>query len=768
LGAFLALGVTACDNDTGPVPGVESVEVSPSQVTINVGESVQLTAQVSTTGDASSDVNWSSSNPSVASVSGNGTVTGASEGTATVTATSTEDASKNATAAVTVVRPEPAQVSITGYKAVQEDDVDEQPITSPSRLGTECGQACGNDDSYVILQVDAQVDPGSKELQSVELLVGGNVVDSRTVTSSSNAAAATALNYTLSVNTLRAFDPQGYEGHVITPDVPNGSHEVAVRATFTDGSTKETSGPTVETENEQRLFWSLQAEPNTIADDDGDRWWGGTPATFSLTIVDFYGLGVAEVDVHDDEGTGDLGNGPGATVTLDSEPFQVTLDPADHTDNWFFNPEIPDRGAASPAIFADNGDAWDSFFSSPGINASIFARYPFIAIPQGSMEEVAFDNGPEIAMDYCGPSLDSNDIEVVLADGSIVSIVDQFFSAGDFRPDRAGISDCGAESFIADQATAYPEWQIDVTDTGSGDVHADVAVIADLDERTNTGYVADITMLEDPLGNAATITDAGGTDDFGVDRTPLDIVDVVPDAHLILNPDDDNGDGNAQDLTFTGTDPMLADGNPGSGYGTTTTAATHDDGTTATPAVSPDASGTNEIETSGLKDGRWTVLATHLDLATLANDVETAYDVTIDGTNPTTGVTDPPPTGVVTSNNTATFNFGGEAADEFGLSEVRVEIREEQGGGNVAGDCDIADPLVNSGGLGNANDDVFDVTADADGFSVSVTFDNPGGATDQDVCFFIVAEDAALDRNGDPEPNVNDTEFANTLIEWNQ
>lgn len=791
LGAFVALGVTACDSDTGPVPGVESVEVSPSQVTINVGESVQLSAQVSTTGGASSDVNWASSNPSVASVSGDGTVTGASEGTATVTATSVEDGSKQASSVVTVVTPEPAQVSITGYKAVQEDDDDDQPITSPSRLGTECGSACGGDPDYVILQVDTEVDPGAKELQSVELLVGGTVVDSRTITSSSNVAAATALNYTLQVNTLRSFDPEGYVGNVITPTVPNGNHDVAVRATFTDGTTKETSGPTVETENEQRLIWNFLGQPNTVADDDGDRWFGGGPATFSLTIVDFYGLGVSELDIADGSGVWDFGAGAGAAVTLTSEPFQVTLDPADNAgldafNDAFLDLTVPDRGAASPAIFTDDGDAWDAVFSSPAIPAEVLGRHPFVGIPPNSMATFTFADGPDAAMDYCGPAAETDDVVVMLADGTLATIVDQFFSAGDFLPDRAAVTDCGAEEFIADMSTAYSDWTIDVTDTGSGDVTSDVGPVSDLGERTNSGYEGELNALVDVLGNAGTITDVGPTDDFGVDRTPMDITGVAPStAGFILNPDDDNADGEDQDLIFTATDPALADGNPGSGYGVTTVSATHPaSGGTATPdvcsgsagdcstdrAADGGASGTSEIDSDDLAavaEGEWDVVATHEDLATLVNTVQTTYNVIIDATDPTTNVTDPPPTSVTTSNNTATFNFAGDAMDNVQLSEVRVEIREELGGGNVAGACDIADPLVSSA-TDNASQDVFDVTASADDFTVTVTFDNPGGATDQDVCFFIVAEDAALDQNGNPEPNVNNTEFANTLINWNQ
>lgn len=88
---------------TTVAPGITSVTVSPSAVTVTPGQQAKLSATVVTTGFASQDVVWASSNENV-TVSQNGTVTvqeGAT-GTASITATSAVDSTKVGTATVTV------------------------------------------------------------------------------------------------------------------------------------------------------------------------------------------------------------------------------------------------------------------------------------------------------------------------------------------------------------------------------------------------------------------------------------------------------------------------------------------------------------------------------------------------------------------------------------------------------------------------------------------------------------------------------------------
>lgn len=84
-------------------PGVTSVTVNPSALSLAKGQSAQLTANVVTTNFAPQSVSWLSNNEKV-TVDSSGKITVAKDatGTATITATSTFDNSKKGTATVTI------------------------------------------------------------------------------------------------------------------------------------------------------------------------------------------------------------------------------------------------------------------------------------------------------------------------------------------------------------------------------------------------------------------------------------------------------------------------------------------------------------------------------------------------------------------------------------------------------------------------------------------------------------------------------------------
>ena len=92
---------------------VATVTVTPASATVNEGQTLQLTA---TPKDANGNsltgrvVTWSSNNTTVATVNGNGLVTGRAAGTATITATSE---GQSGTAAITVVHVPVASVTVT-------------------------------------------------------------------------------------------------------------------------------------------------------------------------------------------------------------------------------------------------------------------------------------------------------------------------------------------------------------------------------------------------------------------------------------------------------------------------------------------------------------------------------------------------------------------------------------------------------------------------------------------------------------------------------
>ncbi len=105
--AMLAFGIlAACNGATTPPPTtVTGVTVTPDEATIEVGDTVTLSATVSPAG-VSQAVSWSSDTPAVATVDDDGLVTGVSEGSAVVTATSDADSTRSASATIAVTEDE--------------------------------------------------------------------------------------------------------------------------------------------------------------------------------------------------------------------------------------------------------------------------------------------------------------------------------------------------------------------------------------------------------------------------------------------------------------------------------------------------------------------------------------------------------------------------------------------------------------------------------------------------------------------------------------
>jgi uncharacterized protein YjdB len=109
---LMLVGLASCDDDdpTGPPLPVASVEVSPSERNLVMGETLRLTA---TPKDASGRplggraVTWTSDKEGVAMVSATGTVRGIAPGTANVSATSE---GKRGSARITVIVTSAAMV----------------------------------------------------------------------------------------------------------------------------------------------------------------------------------------------------------------------------------------------------------------------------------------------------------------------------------------------------------------------------------------------------------------------------------------------------------------------------------------------------------------------------------------------------------------------------------------------------------------------------------------------------------------------------------
>ncbi len=91
----------ASGGSSGDTDKLEELLINPSEFELQAGDSTKLTVSAIPS-TASAAVTWTSSNPSVATVSEDGTVTAHKAGTATITATSTVNSAITATATVTV------------------------------------------------------------------------------------------------------------------------------------------------------------------------------------------------------------------------------------------------------------------------------------------------------------------------------------------------------------------------------------------------------------------------------------------------------------------------------------------------------------------------------------------------------------------------------------------------------------------------------------------------------------------------------------------
>ena len=110
---FILTSLVSCGPTEPPVIQVTSVSVNPVSAILDIGETVILTATVSPSDATDKTVTWTSSNPSVVTVS-NGTITTVGEGSATITATA---GGKSGTCQVTV-KPKPEEaVLVVGNAA---------------------------------------------------------------------------------------------------------------------------------------------------------------------------------------------------------------------------------------------------------------------------------------------------------------------------------------------------------------------------------------------------------------------------------------------------------------------------------------------------------------------------------------------------------------------------------------------------------------------------------------------------------------------------
>ncbi len=129
---------SSCERPVAPTGDhstpVASVTVSPPSASVPVGQTVQLTATpLDSNGSplVGRTVSWSTSNPTVAAVDGNGVVAGRAADTATITATSE---GKTGTCAVTVTAAPPGSVQFGHVFVVTEENTDYASVIGNSSM----------------------------------------------------------------------------------------------------------------------------------------------------------------------------------------------------------------------------------------------------------------------------------------------------------------------------------------------------------------------------------------------------------------------------------------------------------------------------------------------------------------------------------------------------------------------------------------------------------------------------------------------------------
>ena len=123
--AAVAVLCTACGGGDDPTNvAVTGISLDKNMLALEIGESVIVNATVEPQNATNKEVEWSSSDTSVATIDANGVVTGVGAGTATITATAKDGSGVTGTAKVTVtVAIPPTSVTFNGKTGLTEENV---------------------------------------------------------------------------------------------------------------------------------------------------------------------------------------------------------------------------------------------------------------------------------------------------------------------------------------------------------------------------------------------------------------------------------------------------------------------------------------------------------------------------------------------------------------------------------------------------------------------------------------------------------------------
>lgn len=786
LAGVAAFGLVGCGDDeapptdTGDDARIESVTVTPSDISIEPGQTAQVRVDFQTEGGVEGiSVAWSSGNENVATVSPTGDqtaeVTGQSSGTVSITATvSASNAnSQSASAGVTVEQIEDATLSI--------GEITNQ-AGNPVNVANVSGQ----------INVEVNVEKADEDVDQVSLLVDGEVVSTQDFGSGNVEAqdVSAQSDVEVVVFNFRTDRLEGSEpGNVITAQnadldgntkrgqFDNSEHTISAQLTTGSGAVRSAENSQTLTFNNDNLAIAahLSGGQGVVEPSVGNTYWGGEDIQMSITPVIFDG-GVSAGSVTISASSGNqTASGSGAIVfdgnTQSGEPFVFTI------------PQAANAGGIEDARGAPDGPG--GFGSDFGVadirddaGATVVGQFTLI-------------QRNDFFLDFDSPD-QGGDINVLLAAGHTV-IPNDFLSD---EPASAftlpGTSDDGVGGTFTGPSDNF---QIDVIDGSGATLFEDVDHTADLDENT-LGPVenhATVSNLEDNLGNAAASIGIANSVDFAIDFNAPAESNVLPSdggsSTFVFNGDASGGLTGANVLQLDVADPALSNGETPSGtdHASSTATAIASDGTetdiSASLSTDRNADATAgdyavDVSSGGaaLAQGTWSVVVAFQDAANDPNAASQTFQFILDTQAPTFGALDPAPQSTGTDATSVFQDIGGTINDANEITSATINVRADwdpatgatgigdhadgdgtDGTADGDGVCEPTDEL-----LDNANGDlVGENTRDVTNGTNSIEFDErfeindpfPSGSDTVMYCFFVNATDEALDNTGAADGN---------------
>jgi hypothetical protein len=531
-GALALGGLAGCGDDVSvvqpppPVDGVTGITISPTNVTLEVGETGVFTASVQTTGSAAKTATFSSSNTSVATIDAtSGTVTAVAPGNTTITATATADANQKSSTQLTVV---PVDVDVAATVSIQS-------ITT-GNLGTPVNIA----NTYGQIDVSINLEANDEQVSTLDLLVDGEVVASQVYSAVSlgafsytkGSAEAAADVIVLSFRT-DAFDPA-----TGVADFLNGQHEinaVANVASSGTGTQRASNTITLNFNNNDAFYVEIDNTPtntpavkSAINPATSVEWRQGDVSITSIPVV--YTPTAPNGDTPKSVCTRTVNWAGAAAVVVGApgaclggvETTVIDLTPGYQTPSLAPAAQITDLPQVPAATFAD-GSAM--FFnqnavainSVNGVTNVSLARFP--APPAGS-SNIGLAAGVAINgfnMDNLAPAGVSLTLPPVADDRWVNAAFDWADPA---------VTSRGADGGVGLALPSADVYEYSKIDDGYATYASFAATTNDIPEHpsdfTRDAYAGQLTVL-DLLNNGSTVvvnaTPAEG-DHFGVDITP--------------------------------------------------------------------------------------------------------------------------------------------------------------------------------------------------------------------------------------------------------